>query len=118
MMVLMDTNALAMPAQFGIDVFEEAKRLVPGAEFATVRQVVSELGALGDRQAGALGLGLIGKFGVKVLDEPGSADDALLNAARRHGGAVCTNDAALRKRCKEAGVPVLFMRKKRMLELR
>jgi rRNA-processing protein FCF1 len=116
MIVLMDTNALTMPRQFGIDVFAEAGRLVPGAEFATVGQVVSELEALEDRQAARLALGLIRKFGVKVLREAGNADDALLRAAKRRGAAVCTNDAGLRKRCLEAGVPVLCMRKKRMLE--
>lgn len=115
-MVFLDTNALAVPAQFGVDVFAEIGRLAPAAGLATVEQVVAELEVLGDRKASKVALGLIKKFGVKVIREPGSADDALLNAAKRLGGAVCTNDSGLRGRCEQNGVPVLYMRKKRMLE--
>jgi rRNA-processing protein FCF1 len=97
--VLVDTNGLMVPAQHGIDVFEELKRLgydecvVPSA-------VIDELEALKSRLRGS------DLAALKV---------ALAALAKETGSAVFTNDAALRKRLKKEGAKTIFMRSRHML---
>jgi hypothetical protein len=115
MMVVLDTNFITLPVQFGIDVFSEIHERMPEAELVTVSQVVDELGRLGAK--GRIGQEMLRKFGVKVLKKNGQADNALLKLAEDNNGLLCTNDRELKKRALEKKVPVMFMRKKRTLEI-
>jgi rRNA-processing protein FCF1 len=45
-----------------------------------------------------------------------SCDDVVLRTAKEWGCAVATNDAKLRKRLRESGVTVVFVRKRSRLE--
>jgi hypothetical protein len=117
MMVLLDTNALTLPYQFKIDLVGEIRKLVPDAQLVTLSQVVGELKHISDRAAGKFALEIINKEGIRVVESTGPADAALLRYASENGAALCTNDIALKKACKEKGVRVIFMRKKRILEM-
>lgn len=110
----MDTNFLIMPERFGVDIFAEIREKFPDAEFATVGQVVTELKKMKKKFA----LGMIKEFKMKIVKETGDTDTALLNAAARESGAVCTNDLELKKRCIGKKVPVVFMRNKKTVEMK
>ena len=109
----MDTNFLIVPEKFQIDIFEEIRKISPDAKFATVRPVVIELQKLKKRFA----LELIKKFGVEIIEATGKADDALLNTTQKEGGALCTNDIELKKKCIKKKIPVVFLRNKKTLEI-
>jgi len=115
MMVVLDTNFVTLPAQFGVDIFCEISEKIPGARLVTVSQVVDELKRLDKK--GRVGLSLIKKFGVKVVKKEGGTDDALLELADENKGVLCTNDKELKKRALEKKIAVMFMRKKKILEL-
>ena len=112
--VLLDANFLTLPVQFHIDIFSEIKKIIPDVRFVTITQVVNELKKMDDKAA---------KFGLQLLsivevdDEEGNADDALLSYAEKNNAVVCTNDRELKKRCLNKKVPVIFMRKKKILEI-
>jgi len=114
MMVVLDTNFITLPVQFKIDIFGEIRDRIPDAEFATVSQAVKELKRL---KAGKVGLEMLKKFRVKIVEADGDTDDALLDLAIGGNGLLCTNDRELKKRALEKKVPVMFMRKKKILEI-
>lgn len=111
----MDTNFLAVPFKFKIDVFEEIKKSIPDARFYTVNGVVKEVKKL--KYSKSI-LGLIKKEKVKILKKEGMTDDALLEVALEKKALVCTNDKELKERCLKKGVSVIFMRGKSKLEMR
>jgi rRNA-processing protein FCF1 len=121
MLVLLDTNLLLLPHQFGVDVFAEIGRLVPEKhDVATLSSVVDELrGLVGpstDGVAANVALELIREKGVEVISTEGGADDSILEYARGGGAIVGTNDRQLKARLKAAGVEVLCMRGRDHLE--
>ena len=111
---LLDANFLTMPVQFHIDILSEIKKIVPDAYFVTITQIVNELKKM-DTNAAQFGLQLLSL--VEIKEEPGKADDALLSYAKKHSAVMCTNDKELKKRCLEEKIPVIFMRKKKTLEI-
>ena len=114
-MVILDTNFITLPAQFGVDIFGGIGEKIPNAKLVTISQVVDELGRLGAK--GKLGREMLQKFGVKVLKSKGKTDDALLELAVKNNAVLCTNDRELKKRALEKKTAVMFMRKKEILEI-
>ena len=116
--VLLDTNMITAPHQFGVDVASEAERLLGACELVTLDRVVEELRGICDRKAGKFGLALIEKYGIRVeKSETRNTDDALLMHAKKNGEVLCTNDALLKKRALGQGTPVMFMRKMKTLDI-
>jgi hypothetical protein len=115
MMVVLDTNFITLPTQFKVDIFDEIAKKISGAKLLTVSQVVKELEALGTN--GRVGLEMLKKFGVKIVNRPGETDDALLKLTVERKGVLCTNDRELKRRALGMNVPVMFMRKKKILEI-
>ena len=87
---------------------------MPDAKFVTITQIVNELKEM-DTGAAKFGLQLLSRVDIK--EEPGKADNALLSYAKKHNAIVCTNDQELKRRCLKNKVPVIFMRKKKTLEI-
>lgn len=115
MMVVLDTNFITLPAQFKIDIFGEIQKRVPDSELVTITQVISELERLG--ADGKIGLNMLKKFGVRIAEKQGETDDALLEIAADNKAILCTNDKELKRRALDRNVPVMFMRKKKVLEI-
>jgi rRNA-processing protein FCF1 len=116
--VLVDTNGLMVPAQHGIDVFEELRAL--GYDECVIPSAVKdELEALKEKVKGndrvALAVALELSKRCEIAEAPGSADDVLAGLAKTMGAPVFTNDAALRKRLKKEGVKTIFMRSRHKL---
>ncbi|UPM42180.1 PIN domain-containing protein [Halocatena salina] len=101
--VAMDTNALMMPVESDVRVFEQLDRLLGEYELITPRAVIDELDSLAsghgtEATAATVGRDLAERCAV-VDTEASYADDALVELADR--GAceyVVTNDGPLRDR--------------------
>ena len=107
--VVLDANALLLPFQFRVNLEAELRRLLGEHEILVPSPVLDELKGLSRslREARSA-LKLAGRF--RVLDVPGGADDAILDAAARLKAVVVSNDAVLLRRLKEARIPRIFLR--------
>ena len=120
MSVVLDTNALMMPVECNVRVFEELDRLLGEYDAVTPQAVVDELDKLADgageaATAASVGLDLVER--VRVRDTAASyADDAVVELAQADGVThVVTNDKPLQQRLRGAGVSVISLRGKNKL---
>ncbi|QLG28033.1 twitching motility protein PilT [Halorarum halophilum] len=113
--VILDTNALMMPVECDVRVFEEIDRLVTDAELVTPAAVVAELEKLSDgageeATAAAVGRDLAERCRVVETHES-YADDAVVElASGEFDGFVVTNDGPLRERLADRAVRVICLR--------
>ena len=123
--VILDSNALFVPLQFKIDIFQELKTLLDrNFEPIIISPVKREIDRIAEmdspkmRKQGAYALKLVEKCRLIEMDEEeGSADDAIVKAAHELHAAVFTNDMQLRKRLRNINVPVIYVRQKSHLEI-
>jgi len=121
--VVLDTNALMMPVECDVRVFDELDRLlgpVDALDLAVPRAVVAELDALADgssEEAVAARVGSDLAERCRVIDTGATyADDAVVEAADPDGYVV-TNDRPLRDRLLERGVRVIGLRGEDKLDI-
>ena len=122
-MVLLDTNALMMPAQFRIDLFGEISRLV--GEFTPVVpvDVFNELKGLSKgcgRESSAARFGLTLAEQCILVDrerQDQPVDEQIIDYARRENCMVVTNDRALRKALISLGIAVISLKKQKILDI-
>jgi rRNA-processing protein FCF1 len=117
--VVLDTNALMMPVECGVRVFEELDRLLGSPTLVVPAAVVTELERLAaddgtaaseESRAASVGLDLAGRCEPR---ETGTdhADDAVVELARAgHVTHVVTNDRPLQERLRGADVSVIRLR--------
>ena len=113
----LDTNALMMPVELGVRVFDELDRLLGAgmAEYAIPRAVLEELEALSvgsgeEAKAASVGKDLANRCRVVETNES-YADDAIVELAEDGLFAyVVTNDRPLRDRLLSRGVRVIGVR--------
>jgi rRNA-processing protein FCF1 len=126
--VILDTNFLTIPAQFGIDVFSEAERVLErNIEFILLESVIEEIKAKLERAGKTesrmfkVALDLTERCRVVEVDQAMRGclvDDQLLEYTVSVNGVLATNDRELRARAVEQGVPVLILRGRKHLELK
>ncbi len=137
--VIVDTNALLIPEEFGIDIFEELERL--GYERVIVpKAVLKELDGLRrrpnlkgkEKRAAKIGYSLVLKYvhtskkephRCKVLinegeeeEEGRDADEIIAELALNKKAAVLTNDEPLMRKLSKAGVATVYLRGGNRLE--
>ncbi|MCW4016495.1 MAG: nucleotide-binding protein [Candidatus Bathyarchaeota archaeon] len=123
--IILDANFFFVPSQFNLDIFEELANLLNRRfEPVLLSSTQKELEGLAhsspkvNKQA-LLALRFAEKCSFvsaeKVLTE--SYDDVIVRVASEWSCPVATNDKELRKRLREKGVPVIFLRQKRRLEM-
>jgi len=113
----LDTNALMMPVEVGVRVFDELDRLLGAgmAEYVIPQPVVDELDALAagggqEAKAASVGKDLANRCRVVETNES-YADDAIVELAEDGQFAyVVTNDRPLRDRLLSRGVRVIGVR--------
>ncbi len=121
--MLLDTNALLMPAQFGVDLYSELLALFGDFEPITLEEVVGELSGLArgrgrDAAAARVGLALVRRSTVVPSGSTAEGvDNRVIEYARREGCTVVTNDRELRNALLREGVDVVSMRRQKTLEL-
>jgi rRNA-processing protein FCF1 len=118
--VIVDTNALMMPAQKGIDLENEVTRLVGKCEITVPSIVVEEINNLVQRDgqirsAARVAQTLIKRF--RIVKTSGRGDQGIVDYARKIQGIVVTNDKELKKELKDTRIPVIYLRGNNHLEL-
>ena len=124
--IILDANALFVPLQFKIDIFEELKILLNGNfEPVLLSPIRRELEKIAEKSApkmrknASYALKLAEKCKLFKVDEKfvGSPDDAVVQMAQEWNCPVFTNDRELRKRLRNVNVPVIYVRQKSRLEI-
>ncbi len=114
--VILDTNMLLVPYQFGVDIISEIRRIMPEKKIGVLRGTLKELEGIGEKKGVKLAKMIVEKHVDRVFDHEGKVDDALVEMAER-GAVIATNDKELKKRVLEAGGKIVYLRKKRILEV-
>ncbi len=116
MKVILDTNMLMVPHQFGVDIFEFLKDY----DIAVLSSCMDELKKLakkrGDIGKGAkIALALVKDRHIEVIKTKDKADRAILNYASENGVSVATNDVELIKALKKHHVKIIRLRQGKYL---
>ncbi|MBP1911445.1 PIN domain-containing protein [Thermococcus stetteri] len=126
-LVVPDTNFLLVPGQFGVDIIGELHRILDVKFRVVVPNVVLDELSLIERKSRGRDLMAvrmakklaerfetvgIGRFGERPID-----DQIFDFAVKNERVIVCTNDKGLKKRLREKGIPVVYLRSKKILEL-
>lgn len=118
MKVIIDTNALMIPVQFNVDIFDELQRL-GFDEFVVPKAVLNELDILvdglrgEDKMAAKVARSLADRC--EAVDIVGFADDVIAELAENTGAAVLTNDIQLKNRLLKKDITVVYLRQKNRL---
>jgi rRNA-processing protein FCF1 len=124
--VVLDSNFLFVPSQFHLDIFEELENLLnqrfePIILSSTQKELqgLAESSSPKKRKQAQLALRLAEECHAvpaeKGLSE--TYDDVIVRVAAEWKSPVATNDRELRRRLRNLGVPVIFLRQKQRLEL-
>ena len=123
--VILDTNAMFVPIQLKIDIFQELKRLLNrNYEPVLLKPIQRELerltreGSPQTKKRASYALKLAEKCTVVAVNEAAaSPDDIIFQTARRWNSPVFTNDRELREKLRNINVPVIYVRQKSRLEI-
>ena len=120
--ILCDTNFLLIPLRFGVDVFNETDDALNDiAEFYVSSRVLDEINLLRLDAKPSLDKELL--FALKMAEQckviqdesPLLVDDSLIELAKKQDMAIGTIDSELRKKARDEGVKVVFLRQRRYL---
>jgi rRNA-processing protein FCF1 len=111
--VVLDTNALMMPFQFGINIDIEIRQLLGDVEVLVPSCVTAELKRLKAKESKAA-LSLSGKY--RQVQTTLKGDEGVVEAAKEYNAAVVTNDQELISILKKSSIPVIRMRECQRLD--
>ena len=119
--VVIDTNFFMVPFQFNVDIITELENKLPSYKLTTPSFVINELKGLKNNNKGKirlnanLALKLANSSKVEIKDisllENETVDDALLRVSE----VLATNDIELKKRAKDKGITVAYLRQKKYI---
>ena len=119
--VVIDTNFFMVPFQFNVDIITELEKILPSYKLTTPSFVINELKGLKNNSKGKtrlnanLALKLANSSKVEIKDisllENETVDDALLRVSE----VLATNDIELKKRAKDKGITVAYLRQKKYI---
>jgi rRNA-processing protein FCF1 len=124
--VILDSNALFVPFQFNIDIFEALEELLGRRTVPIVLSPIKkELETIAEKSSPkmrksalcALKIAEKCKFLEAKFRTSSSPDDAIVEMSKGGGYIVFTNDRQLRKRLRDISVPVIYVRQKAYLEI-
>ena len=123
--VIVDSNFLLAPAQLQIDIFEGVSELLGRKiEFVIPSPVYDELKSLSKRgekmrMEASLALKLAEKC--KIIDvklrENENVDDLIVRLAIEWNCPVATNDRELKRKLRKRGIPIIFVREMKRIQL-
>ena len=119
--IVIDTNFFMVPFQFNVDIITELENKLPSYKLTTPSFVINELKGLKKNNKGKirlnanLALKLANSSKVEIKDisllENETVDDALLRVSE----VLATNDIELKKRAKDRGITVAYLRQKKYI---
>jgi rRNA-processing protein FCF1 len=122
--IVLDANALMMPGQFHIDLFDELRMLLGTFEPLVLSGVVRELAGISrakgrDGAAARHGLALVEKCTVVESGDlqSESVDAQMIEYAALNSCMVVTNDRRIRDALLTRGIGVISMRNQKKLEI-
>lgn len=122
LLVILDTNFLMIPEEHGVDIFKEIKRILDKKyELIVPETVVKELkilkeeGNASEIKSAKIGLELSKK--ARKIKSRKEGDEEILRLAKEKKCIVGTNDLRLKKRLRELGTPVIYLRQRTHLEI-
>jgi rRNA-processing protein FCF1 len=122
--VLFDASFLFTPSQFNVDIFEElarvlSRRFEPIVISSTYEelQTIVRIGSEKTRRQAALALQIAEKCRRVTVKRKAkeSHDDVIVRIASKIACLVATNDKELRKRLRDRGIAVVYLRQKTRL---
>jgi len=118
MKVLIDTNIFTLPIKFHIDIIQEIKRVIPNAELCTLESVIREIKNIKNEKTVKIAMQIIKNAEIKIEKEGGETDLALISYAKKNNAIICTNDKEIRQNSIKKQIPIMYMRKKKIFEVR
>ncbi len=124
--IILDTNFLLIPGQFGVDIFSEIDRIMNEAyELCIVDSTIDELNKLRELETGknkaasALALQLLKKKEVRTLktEKHLNTDKLIEKLAKSPECIVATQDKALKAILKQNNNQLIVLRQKKFLKL-
>ncbi|MHB8164240.1 MAG: PIN domain-containing protein [Methanoregula sp.] len=123
-MVLLDANALMMPAQFQVDLFDELRMLVGAFDPVVLPGIIMELNGLSrakgrDGAAARCGITLAEKCTIAQITDlkAKTVDDQVIEYAAQNKCLVVTNDRRVRDALFAQGIGVISLRNQKKLEI-
>ncbi len=120
--VILDANFLMIPEMHGVDIFSELERILDKKYELIVPEVVigelkhlSREGSPSEKKAAKVALDLSGR--ARKVKSKKSGDEEIIRLAEKENCAVGTNDKNLKKRLKNKGIPVIYLRQKSHLDI-
>ena len=123
--VILDTNFFFIPFKFKIDIFEELfnllnqrfKPILLSSTQKELHRIIESSQKL--KKQGYLALKFAKKCHFVMVEKRSTEtfDDVILRIALERKIPVATNDKELRKRLRKSGIPVIFLRQKRFLDI-
>jgi rRNA-processing protein FCF1 len=125
--VILDSNALFVPLQFKIDIFEELKKLL-NMKFEPIvlspirreLEIIAQTSSPKMRKSASYALELAERcvfFEIEKEKNTCSPDDVIIEMAKEWNCPVFTNDRELRRKLRNISVPVIYVRQKSRLEI-
>lgn len=120
--IVLDSNFLMIPGQIGLDIFEEIAKAVNSKyelciSAGTIKELqkIMETAKQADRTAAKIGLDLIKKKKIKIIEaEDDYVDDELVKLSENENYLIATQDTGLKKRLKR----YIYLRQKKFIEIR
>lgn len=115
--ILLDTNFLLIPVQFNVDVYTQARELMPDSELIVLKQSLKELEKV---KKGDLALKVMNSMNVNIINTSISAsnvDELILRYAQKNDCIIATQDKELKQKALKNGVSVLILRQRKYLQL-
>jgi rRNA-processing protein FCF1 len=125
--ILLDTNFLLVPAQFGVDIYAELNRIISQkfelVIFQGILEELKEISKKSMKHQKQVQIALKLADQCKKLDidmkkiKSQEIDEIIFELATQNNWLVATNDRALRKKLRAHLVPVIILRKRAVLSI-
>jgi len=120
--VVLDTNALLLPYQLGMNIEKELIRLLGICRIIVPTSVIKEAEKLASSNgsvamAAKLGLNIVRKKDYQIVETLYDGDDGVMDVAVKTNAAIVTNDKELKKKARDMGLPVIYVRGESRLEI-
>ncbi len=107
--VVLDTNALMMPFEVGINLDLAVREILGDVRFVVPGPLIGELKHLQETKRFAKPALMLARS-KEIVQAEGHGDDAVIEVAQREGAYILTNDKELRRRARTMRIPLLYLR--------